>query len=404
MTKLWIINHFAVPPGESGGTRHYSLASELKHYGFEPTIIAAAAHYQTGKPRPLPEGAKAQLQEIKGVNFLWLRARVVGKGNAIQRVLAMFSFAWDIITNQPQRYVEKPDIIIGSSPDLFTAAAACFLAKHMKVPFVLEVRDLWPDSLLELTGHSPLNPLILLMRLLERYVYRNAARIITLLSDAAPYFASRGAKVENVVALPNGVDTQLLSAPADAMPEADAPFTVIYAGAHGIPNQLFTLLDTAILMKDEPVRFVFIGDGVMKGALEEKANRHTLTNVLFVPPVAKQEIAAKLAKADAFHLEFKDSPLYRYGVSPNKLYDYLLAARPVLYGANVPTNPVTLADAGIALPPGDVHALAEAIRRLMALSPAERAAMGQRGREYVLANHDFKILGQRLANTLKQLA
>ncbi len=404
MKRVWIINHFAVPPGESGGTRHFSLARELQKHGFAPTIIAAAAHYQTGKPRPLPEGANAQLQEIEGVRFLWLRARVLGKANAIMRVLAMFSFAWDILTNQPQRYIERPDVIIGSSPDLFTAAAACFLARHFKVPFVLEVRDLWPDSLIELTGHSPLNPLILLMRALERYVYKHAARIVTLLSDAAPYFAARGAEAAHVVAIPNGVDIHLLTPPPAAAPEADAPFTVVYAGAHGIPNQLFTLLDAALLMKDEPVRFVFIGDGVMKPALEEKAQRHALTNVLFVPPVAKQEIAGKLAKADCFHLEFKDSPLYRYGVSPNKLYDYLLAAKPVLYGANVPTNPVLLANAGYALPPGDSAAIADAIRKLMALSPAERAAMGTRGREYVLANHDFTILGKRLADTLNGLA
>lgn len=403
MTRVWIINHFAISPGESGGTRHFSLARELQRHGFAPTIIAAASHYQTGKPRPLPEGARAQLQTIEGVAFLWLRARILGKASW-QRLLAMFSFAWDILSNAPRRYLDAPDIIFASSPDLFTAAAGCFLARHLKIPFVLEVRDLWPDSLIELTHHSPRNPVIRVMRLLERYVYARADRIVTLLSDAAPYFTSRGARAENIVVIPNGVDAALLAAPPAFEREADAPFTIVYAGAHGIPNQLDTLLNAAIALKNEPVRFVFIGDGICKPALMARAQAEQLNNVLFVPPVAKQEIAAKLAKADAFHLEFKDTPLYRFGVSPNKLYDYLLAAKPVLYGANVPTNPVTLADAGYALPPGDSAALVVAIHKLMALSPAERAAMGERGRAYVLANHDFSVLGKKLADTLKSLS
>ncbi|MFM9889421.1 MAG: glycosyltransferase family 4 protein [Rickettsiales bacterium] len=402
MTRVWIINHFAVPPGESGGTRHFSLARELQKHGFTPTIIAAASHYQTGKPRPLPEGAKAQLQTIQDVPFLWLRARIFGK-SALQRLIAMLSFAWDILTNAPRRHLDAPDIIIASSPDLFTATAGCFLARHLKIPFVLEVRDLWPDSLIELTNHSPLNPIILLMRLLERYVYARADRIVTLLSDATPYFVSRGARAEQVVVIPNGVDAQLLAPPQAFEREADAPFTIVYAGAHGVPNQLDTLLNAAIALKNEPVRFVFIGDGICKPTLVARADAAQLSNVLFIAPVAKNDIAAKLAKADAFHLEFKDAALYRFGVSPNKLYDYLLAARPVLYGANVPTNPVVLADAGYALPPGDSAALVAAIQKLMALPEAERAAMGERGRDYVLAHHDFTVLGKTLADMLKSL-
>ena len=402
MTRVWIINHFAVPPGESGGTRHFSLARELQKHGFSPTIIAAASHYQTGKPRPLPEGVNAHPQTIQGVNFLWLRARVLGK-TSLRRLLAMFSFAWDILTNQPRRHLEAPDIIFASSPDLFTAAAACFLARYLRVPFVLEVRDLWPDSLIELTNHSPFNPVILLMRLLERYVYARADRIITLLSDATPYFVSRGARAEQVVVIPNGVDAALLAAPPAFEREADAPFTIVYAGAHGVPNQLDTLLSAAIALKHAPVRFVFIGDGICKAALMARAEAENLTNVLFVPPVAKSEIAAKLAKADAFHLEFKDAALYRFGVSPNKLYDYLLAARPVLYGANVPTNPVALAEAGMALPPGDSAALAAAIETLRAMPTPARAAMGERGRAYVLAHHDFTVLGKKLADSLREL-
>lgn len=406
MSRIWIINHAAVPPTESGGTRHYTLAHELMKHGFAPTVIAGASNYQTGKPRALPEGARAHLQVLGDVPFLWLRTAVHGK-SSLKRLGSMLHFAWLILTNQPRRQLDAPDIIFGSSPDLFAAAAACFLARHLKVPFVLEVRDLWPESLMELRGYAPWHPLIVVMRGLERYVYRHADLIVTVLSDAAPYFAARGAKASNVLVIPNGVDQALLEKDITATPRSNDMFTVLYAGAHGLPNQLETLIEAADILQHRAhapaVNIILIGEGTHKVALQEMAAARGLKHVMFLPSVPKQEIAERLAGADACYLQFKDSPLYQWGVSPNKLYDYLLAAKPVLYAANVPHNPVQIANAGVSLKPGDAAALADAIIALAALPTAERSAMGARGRAYVLEHHNFTTLGVRLAAALKPL-
>lgn len=403
--KLWMVNHFAISPAESGGTRHYSLARELKNHGIDTSIIAASSHYQTRAERVLPEGVPAHAEEINGVRFLWLRSRIYGV-DALSRLLSMMNFGRKIALNLPGRYLEKPDVIYGSSPHLFAAAAACFLAKRKRVPFVLEIRDLWPESLIELTGHSHYHPVILVMKFLERYVYKNATRIVTLLPDAAPYFAARGAKAENVIVIPNGVDTALLEQ-ALAAPEPHEGFEVIYAGAHGIPNQLETLIEAAAILKTRgahSIRITMVGDGVSKPKLQQMAQQQGLNNITFLPPVPKQQVSRLLANADACYLQFKDAPLYQWGVSPNKLFDYLLAAKPVLYAANVKSNPVVAENAGIGLKPGDAEGLANAMQQLAAMPAAERAAMGSRGRTYVLAHHNFSTLGKKLADTLKGLA
>ncbi len=431
--RVWIINHFAIPPSESGGTRHFSLARELIKQGISPTIIAAASNYQTGKARAMPEGASAHLETIEGVPFLWLRTATRSKA-AGSRLIGMLTFAWQILSNLPGRTLEKPDVIFGSSPHLFAAAASCALARRLRVPFVLEVRDLWPESLVELGGYSPYHPVILAMKWLERYVYHHAARIVTLLPDAAPYFAARGAKAENVVIIPNGVDTDLLeplsslplqgggmgwgcSPPAKSagepphpnlLPQGEKEFTILYAGTIGIPNQMETYIEAAAILKARPnapkVKLRLVGEGIRKAALQTMAQELNVDDIVtFDAPVPKQQVPALLASADACYLQFKDAPLYQWGVSPNKLFDYLLAAKPVLYAANVRTNPITTANAGIPLKPGDAQGLADAIIKLASTSAEDRAAMGQRGREYVLSHHNFTTLGKKLADTLQVL-
>jgi len=278
----------------------------------------------------------------------------------------------------------------------------------MNIPFVLEVRDLWPDSLIELGGYSRFHPLIMVMKVLERYVYRHATRIVTLLPDAAPYFIARGAKAAHIIVIPNGVDVELLEAsPLPTTARTSDVFTVIYTGSIGIPNQMETLIEAAEILQKRtgipPIQFVLVGEGIRKNALMAMAQSRMLTNMVFLPPVPKKQVAGLLAGADACYLQFKNSALYQWGVSPNKLFDYLLAAKPILYAANVTTNPVKAADAGIALPPGDAQALAEAVITLAALPESARAAMGARGRAYVLEHHNFTTLGKKLADCLKEL-
>jgi glycosyltransferase involved in cell wall biosynthesis len=210
-----------------------------------------------------------------------------------------------------------------------------------------------------------------------------------------------------VVHIPNGVDIDLLGdTPAPNRP-SDAPFTVLYSGSIGIPNHMETYIEAACLLHARtdipPIEFVLLGEGVRKNALMKMARDRKLTNLRFLPAVPKKEVPQIIANADLCYLQFKDSPLYQWGVSPNKLFDYLLAAKPILYAANVKTNPVQHAHAGMVLRPGDAQALADAVVQFARMNATERDAMGARGRTYVLTHHTFNTLGKTLADCLKGL-
>lgn len=399
---VWIINQSSISPRESGGTRHYSLARELKKHGYDATVIASANNYYTGKPRPLPEGVGAQLEEIEGVSFLWLRSITKDK-KMHSRIIAMLYYLWQVLSGKPQHYLPRPALIMGSSPTLFNAVAACILAKRYRVPFVLEIRDLWPESLIEITGHGRYHPLVVILRFLEGWVYRNASHIVTLLDKSTLYFSAWGVPPERVSVVSNGVDLQLLDAQAVAPPTDKEHFTILYMGAMGRPNAMDTVVEAAALLQDEPrIAFHLVGDGVCRPQLEEMARNLKLTNVRFSPPVPKKEVAQLLAQADATIMHMADLSLYRWGISPNKLYDYLLAARPVLFASGVADNIVSQSGGGMAIPAGSAQQMADTVRKLAALPLLERQEMGRRGREFVLTHYNFGVLGQKLANAFDQ--
>jgi glycosyltransferase involved in cell wall biosynthesis len=306
---------------------------------------------------------------------------------------------------------EQPDAVLGSSPHLFAAVAALALARRARVPFVLEVRDVWPESLVQLMGLSRRNPLVLVMSLLERHLYKQADLIVSVLPGLAPHVERVAGHVRaQVVHVPNGVVFDRARGAASPSERDAGQFTVMYAGAHGVPNCLDDLLAAAdIVQRDESTmpdhertRFVLVGDGKEKKSLIDQAQRLRLTNVYFEGPTPKSELIERLKDADAFVLLWRDTPLYRLGVSPNKLFDYFAAARPVIMGLNGPHDPVREAGAGLSVPAETPAAVAAAVRQLRAMTDSERWTMGQAGLAFLEENHDVSHLAERYAHALER--
>ena len=200
------------------------------------------------------------------------------------------------------------------------------------------------------------------------------------------------------------VDVALFQDPAPEEPGSS--FKIFYAGAHGVANGLDVMLDAAKLLQDEEnshIRFVLIGDGTRKEALKNRAASMQLQNVEFRASLPKSEIPAVLREAHACFMHLRDLPVFRWGVSPNKLFDYMAAARPVIFAVNTSANPVDMAKAGVTIPPEDPRALADAARQLASLPVEERAAQGARGRAYVFEHHGDNVLGKRLLDLLCQM-
>jgi len=400
--RVWVVNQFAVPPTQSGGTRHFALAKEMRKLGAETSIVAADVNYHSGKSGVLSAGARYRLEEHEGVEFLWLRSVSSHSESVLMRVIGMFDFWGRIVFGRTIQRLSAPDVIVGSSPQPFAAFAAALLAKRLKVPFVLEVRDMWPDSLIELGGYSKFHPFILMLSKLEKWLYRHADRIVVLLDGAQSEIVRTAAPVDVATEwIPNGVDLSLF--PAPSRPNNGASFVVLYAGAHGLANGLDTFLDAAHLSLEakDNITYRLVGDGPRKAGLEKRAQDEGLSNVEFKPSVAKSGVAGELVQADTFYMPLKNSPVFRLGISPNKLFDYMAAARPIIFAVNTERDPVREAGAGLSIEPEDAEALAQSLRTLKDLTPEARNEMGRNARQYVEANHSHTLLAQKFFHMLE---
>jgi glycosyltransferase involved in cell wall biosynthesis len=402
--RVWIVNQYAVPPTQAGITRHYTLAAELIKRGHDVMVIASSFDHVTRQETRLGPGEDARLELMGKVPFMWLRTPAY-RGNTLARMKNMMVFAQRVLQLVPRQHPPAPDVVIGSSPHLFGALAAERLARRYGVPFVLEVRDLWPQSLIDLGGVPAHHPLVVALGHIERYLYREATRILALLPGAADHMADKGATREKVVFLPNGADLSMLPAPEP--PPGNDRFTLLYAGTHGLANGLDGLLDAAAVLQGagwgDRVCMRFVGDGPEKPRLMRRAEAEGLTMVRFEPPVAKELIHHTLQSADAFMVTMHAIGLYRYGISFNKIYDYMAAGRPTVLGASLSNDPMAEAGAGLSVPAGDAAAMAEAIQQLATMSPAERWELGQRGRAAVERLHDFRRLAEVLETTLLEV-
>jgi glycosyltransferase involved in cell wall biosynthesis len=299
----------------------------------------------------------------------------------------------------------KPDIVIASSTYPMDIWPAHRIARQTGAKLVFEIHDLWPLTPMELGGISKWHPFIMLLQAAENYVYRHADAVVSMLPKVHDHVEARGMPLSSLYIVPNGVDprewrgdTPRLEADIDktllALRKA-GNFIVGYAGTHGVSNALHTFLDTSAIMRDEKVSFVLVGSGPEKPGLQRRARMEQLRNVFFIDPVVKEQIPALLQHFDVAYIGWKRHPLYRFGIAPNKLMDYMMAARPVLHAVEAGNDPVGEAGCGLTVAPEDAAASVEGVRSLLSLSVEARGAMGLRGKEFVLANHTYPILSER---------
>ncbi len=397
--NILLVHQYALPPSSAGGTRHFALARRLVRMGHNVTVIASRYSYSgTQTVSDVDE------ETLDGVRFVWLDSGQRGR-SIPERALNMVGFGRAVAARMRAMEAEGAgwDAIIASSPAPFAALAATIQARRRGIPLVLEIRDLWPLSARDLAGWSDWHPGWLILRQVEKYLYRSADHIVTLLPGSEGWITASGGDPARMTVIPNGVDLDL-APDVTPMPRGEQ-FTFIFAGAHGVANGLDTLVRAAKLVAERPggmrIGLRLLGDGPKKAGLMQLARELEVTNVVFDDPVPKSQVQAELARADACILHLKRVPTFAHGVSPNKLFDYLLAARPTLFCVNSPNDPVTAAGAGLGVVPEDPEALADAMLNLAARPVEELEEMGRRGRAFVMAEHEWDGLAQRFAAVLE---
>ena len=403
MPRLWLINQFANTPSLPGHTRQYEVAASLIDCGWQVEVFASDFNLTQRRYRRLQFPFLWARERPAGINWNWLWVSPY-RCNNWKRQLNMLSFClhlwlrllplalWGRLTGK------APDVILASSPQL-PAAFICYWIAHLSgIPFVLEVRDLWPQVLIDQGGKRPGSMLVRLLAWMESQVYRHAHTVVVLAKGAEQYVRTRGAR--QTAWLPNGPDLKLFS----PRPLADDQysFTVLYAGAHGDANALDNVIAAARLLEQRraAIRFRFIGDGPDKQALIQQAAG--LASVSFENPIPKASIPDVMAEADAILISLGDVPLFRYGVSPNKLYDAYAIGRPVI--TTVPgaiNEEVEEYDLGVTAEPGNPEALAEAILRLALVPRAVRAAMAARATELAHSTYSRQRINSAYDNLLR---
>jgi glycosyltransferase involved in cell wall biosynthesis len=409
MKHVWIFNHYAQDPTVPGGTRHYALARALPQYGWTATVIAASTGHGTDLQR-LPPGQSQRLDKIGGVSFQWLHAATY-RGNGVSRFQNIAEYTARAFLRSAVKGLTKPNAVVGSSVHPFAALAALRHANRLGVPFVFEIRDLWPQTLIDMGRLKERSAVAWGMRKIERHLCNSASRIVVLLPFAHEYLAGIGVDSAKVVWISNGVELEAhpkISASAFLSEEArhkDA-FTLMYLGSFGQANGLDTVLEAMFLLKqsaDTSIRLRMIGSGPLQDRLQATVHEMGLTTVSIEPPVPKNEIPKLAAEATAMVLTVRDLPqLYRYGISMNKIFDYLAASKPIIMASNAVNDPVSEAGAGITVPAESPEALAEAIRQMAAMSLSELKEFGRRGREHVEANYSFERLAGLFAAALEE--
>ena len=400
MKTVWIVNHYATDPQETAsGSRHFSLARGLVDRGWNTVLLAASTEHPSGRRRRgLPERGFSD-RSREGVTFRFLPAPEYRGGVSRLRNMAVFTAA--LLRRANVRGLPRPDVVIGSTVHPLAAWAASILARRAGVPFVFEIRDLWPQTLIDMRKLPERGPLTWMLRRLERALCTRAAAVITLLPFASEYLVSQGVPAEKVFWISNGTDTADF---VDAPRETAEDFVFMYLGSVGRANGVGAIVDSflAAAAEDPRLRLVVVGDGAERASIESRAaSSPSAARVVFEAPVPKEQVPTLVARADAMVINILDLDVYRYGVSMNKLFDYAASARPILIASSARNNLVAEADAGMVVPADDTEGLARAMVEMSSPSATEdRTRWAANARAHVIANYDYRALAARLDDVL----
>ncbi|MBV35109.1 MAG: glycosyltransferase WbuB [Rickettsiales bacterium] len=407
MKKVWVINQYASLPTTGIGGRHRHLSRELAERGYKVTLVAAR---WTHIEREEADTDAAPENEIfEGFRFLRIPVSKYKHAHDKKRILNWFSFAFRLI-RLPKKLEEVPDVIIYSSPSLIGYLGAYRLAKKYQAKIIFEVRDIWPLSLVQVGKISERHPFIRFMGWLEGFAYKKSDKVISNLREAYRHMEAHGMESSKFLWVPNGASIPELEekcpAPNDLVAAFKSQeFSVVYTGTVGFANSLETLVRTAELVKDrKEIHFNVVGLGQRMEEIRRMVKLRGLDNFHFWPPVKKSQVQSVLTLSDVCYIGLTKDPLFRYGVSPNKLFDYLFASRPIIYAIDSGNyKPVSEAGVGFEVEPENPNEVAAAIVQIYEMSEQERREMGGNGRNEVIVKYNYASLAKSLDKIIVEL-
>ena len=404
--KILIINHYAGSPSLGMEFRPYYMAREWLKMGHQTRIVGASfSHLRKQQPA-------GKQDVIDGISYSWIKTNCY-HGNGIGRILSMFLFIGKLLFGY-KRMLRNfvPDVVIASSTYPLDNYVAYKIVRHYKAKMVYEIHDLWPLSPMELGGYSPRHPFIRVMQRAEDFAYHHCDGVVCMLPKAAEHCIEHGLPAEKFHYVPNGIVEEDWENPEPIPNEhkrlidklkGEGMLLVGYVGGHALSNSLDVLLDAAKQVDNQRFAIILVGSGTEKERLSQRVVKEHIENVWLLDSIPKKAVPSFLAEMDLLYLGWSRNPLYRFGISPNKIFDYMMSGKPVVHAVEAGNDPVTEAGCGLSVEPENATAIADAIEKLCQMPEEERMQMGAKGKQFVLKNHTYLVLAKRFVDCLKNL-
>ena len=392
---VWVINMTAGKPDSGWGERHFYFSKFWIKKGYDVKIISGSYNHLFHNQPTIDSNKKITLEKVEeGITFCWVKIPKYD-GGSIFKLWSMIVFAFKVLSLKT-KILGKPEVILVSSMPIFPIISGWYLKKKLKAKKLLfEIRDLWPLTPMYLKGYSKWHPMILIMAWVEKFGYKKADKIVSLLPNAHSYINKISKDESKFCWIPNGIDETLLikeQLPTSISKQIPSnKFVIGYTGTMGMANALEYLIEASILLKNnKDMHFVFVGDGYLKDKLREQVKGNT--NITFISKINKNQVQHMLTFFDICFVGRNKTPLFDYGVSSNKFFDYMLAKKVIISSSNKIKDPVELSGSGLIVEPENGKAIVDGIIKIYNYSAKEREEIAIKGYNYVKEYHNFKYL------------
>ena len=405
---IWILCQYAGSLRHGMNYRPYFFGREFMTAGHRVVVVSGAySHQFVEAPRTT---GRYTLEIIDGLQYVWVKVPRYSGSSDPKRILS-WCFYSVAVPGLAKLDLPKPDAIVVSSPVPYPIWPAVRLARRFEAVLAFDVRDIWPLSLTALGGYSTRHPFIRLTQAAEDFAYQRSDLVTSAMPGALEHMAGRGLDPAKFEWISNGIDPDLLENGDPFDPETEAALEgdglhLCYAGSFHARNTAAVFVEAAVLLQERGVPFTmwFVGkDAGGKDSLVDLARDRGCDNIHFLDPIKRSSMQALLARMDICLAATRNSPLYRYGISLTKMFDYMLAGKPVVLSTGADVDTVTSGGFGIVSPPEDPVGAAEAIMSIAAMDMKSRVAMGARGRKVLLSEYTYKVLARRWLDRIERL-
>lgn len=410
--NVWIVNHDAIPPSLGGLVRHYYFSKYLQKKGHNVRIITSSKIHNSNV-NFIKDKRLYLEKEVDGVEYTFVRSSDYS-GNGLDRIFNMMGFPFNVRkTMEKLRKIEQPDIIYTSSPDMFVPFFALLFGKKKKIPVVFEIRDLWPESIVEYNEISKKNPIIRVLYQMEKWMYKKSEALIFTMQGGRQYIQDKGwdksIDLKKVYHVNNGVDIEEFDANVqkweleDDDLQNDSKFKVIYVGSVRKANNVNTLVEVAKVfdsLGEEDIQFLVYGDGTEREILVKKCETLGLVNIKFKGRVDKKYVPYILSKSNLNILNYKQSSTWKYGGSQNKQFEYLASGTPICANVKMGYSIIMSNHCGVEENIDNIERYVEIIQNYKRMSKEEYETQCAGARQASL-QYDYEVLGRKIEKILQ---